>query len=358
MERRDPKANNLLHGSWPATDLEIVGQCPVCKKNERSLLYEGLSDTALYAAPGLWTLYRCSNCRSAFLDPRPTEATISRAYVDYHTHGEVNSRATGWSKCIKQSVKRGYMNSRYCTGVSPFFKVWNWVVILSAQQRKMDELFRHLPVDNNHGKLADIGCGNGDFLYWAAQIGWRVVGIDNDPLAVEAALRTGATVQIGGFPRTGLASAEFDIVTLNHVIEHVHDPLGALMESLRVLRPGGRVWIATPNLNSLGHSRFRSSWRGLEPPRHLVIFTPESLKNALERVGFESVQQKAAAPNTLWFYDVSYRASVGTNHSGFYFHIKRGFVVFISSVAWLREMLSPHRNEVLIVMATKPVTSQ
>jgi predicted SAM-dependent methyltransferase len=74
---------------------------------------------------------------------------------------------------------------------------------------------------------------------------------------------------------------------MNHVIEHFHDPIDALRISHRLLKPGGILWIATPNLASLGHAVFRRDWIGLDPPRHLVLFTRSALARALAATGFE-----------------------------------------------------------------------
>ena len=61
-------------------------------------------------------------------------------------------------------------------------------------------------------------------------------------------------------------------MTLNHVVEHLHDPAGVLRRIAAILRPGGTLWIATPNLHALGHRRYGPDWLALDPPRHLVLF--------------------------------------------------------------------------------------
>jgi SAM-dependent methyltransferase len=71
------------------------------------------------------------------------------------------------------------------------------------------------------------------------------------------------------------------------VIEHLHDPLTMLLECRRVLKPGGTLVIATPNSASLGHRTFKSDWVSLDPPRHLVLFDPPTMRRLLDEAGFD-----------------------------------------------------------------------
>ena len=74
-----------------------------------------------------------------------------------------------------------------------------------------------------------------------------------------------------------------------HVIEHVPDPLGTRTECRRLLRPGGRLVLTTPNALGMGHRRFGRDWRGLETPRHLQVFTPGALRALVDRSGLAEV---------------------------------------------------------------------
>jgi SAM-dependent methyltransferase len=81
----------------------------------------------------------------------------------------------------------------------------------------------------------------------------------------------------------------FDAITLSHVIEHVAAPRIMLQDCWRLLKPGGYIWVETPNADSMGYEIYGSNWRGLEVPRHLVLFTADSLRLNLEQAGFERI---------------------------------------------------------------------
>lgn len=89
---------------------------------------------------------------------------------------------------------------------------------------------------------------------------------------------------------------------MTHLIEHVHDPVGLLKECLRVLKPGGSLVAITPNVESLGHKVFRESWRGLEPPRHLQLFSLRTLRTCTERAGLQinRLYTTARGARSMW----------------------------------------------------------
>ncbi len=338
---------------WPTDGLERVEQCPICGNPNRSLLYEGLIDKIFFCAPGQWSLYRCTDCGSAYLDPRPTPATIGLAYNAYYTHEEPNDTPKGWIGRLKRGLRNGYLNDLYRMQLRPAHKAGGWIIPLLPQKRRIDESVRHLPPDCKPGNLVDIGCGNGEFLQIARALGWETWGIDLDPKAVETALKTGATVTQGGLPDTGLPSERFDVVTLSHVIEHVHDPLATLKEIFRILKPGGQIWLATPNLNSFGHARFRSDWRGLEPPRHLVLFTRASVEHALRATNFIDIHHKPCRPQATEFYQNSYRISLGgaPNFIRGSLPLTLRFSGFIADII---TFLSSSRCENIVLTAARP----
>jgi SAM-dependent methyltransferase len=289
--------DQMIETTWPAEGLERVEACPVCGSGSRSLLYEGLRDRIFFCAPGEWTLYRCDNCRSGYLDPRPTRQTIHLAYREYFTHKRSEEIGPSLDRPFARIFANGYRNRRYGTKDRP--SSWLGVLVKALQpgrRAQIDAEMRHLPRPWPGGSLLDVGCGNGLFLGRARDMGWRVVGVEPDPEAAAVASSRGLDVRIGGIEVLTGVTGEFDWITMSHVIEHVHDPTNLLRACHRLLRPGGRIWIETPNLDSLGHSIYGPSWRDLDPPRHLALFTYSSLRQAVSETGFANVQDEPHPP--------------------------------------------------------------
>lgn len=281
---------------WPEGDLESVNTCPVCGGQQRSLLHQNLKDH-LFGATGIWTLYRCTACSSAYLDPRPTPDSIGRAYAQYYTH--VGSDApTNFLKQLSRRARNGYLNRNWGSQLEPASPWLGKIVaaVPSLRAKADHELMRSFPKSEKGQSLLDVGCGSGQFLEFMKAAGWNVSGIDIDEKAVVSARRRGLDVTVGGLELYADRQEIFDAITLSHVIEHVYDPLSILQDCYRLLKKGGRLWIETPNLDSQGHVEFGRYWRGLEPPRHLVIFTTNSLRTLIEKIGFRDVKNAPWRP--------------------------------------------------------------
>lgn len=126
-------------------------------------------------------------------------------------------------------------------------------------------------------------------------------------MAVAQARARGLDVRLGGVEVLDPRRERFDGITLSHVLEHVPDPVGLLRRCAELLRPGGWVWIETPNLAAPGHARYGAYWRGVEAPRHLVLFGPAALELALDRAGFRRWEWLPLRPICAWTFGESER---------------------------------------------------
>jgi SAM-dependent methyltransferase len=125
-----------------------------------------------------------------------------------------------------------------------------------------------------------------------------VLGVEPDPGAVKVATGVrGLDVRLGTLEAQRFAAERFDAVTSSHVIEHVHDPMGFLRECARVTRPGGQIVVVTPNTESLGRRRLGARWLGLDPPRHLHLFSCAALRQLAMRAGLRVVSVRSSVRN-------------------------------------------------------------
>ena len=292
---------------WPADGLEVLNRCPLCRSSRRTICHDSLVDSCFRVSPGRWKLWRCTSCYAAYLDPRPTAATIHMAYSSYYTHTATYAPAPGTVQRIRRRLSDGYANRRYgCmrSSGSRWGPVAAQIVPLIAWIA--DREFRHLPAPTGSTRrLLDVGCGNGEFLSNAMTCGWQVLGLEPDPKAAEAAQKRGVPVHIGGLDSLDGEAELFDVISMSHVVEHLHDPIQALHDCRRLLRPGGSLWLETPNIDSLGHTVFGRSWRGVEAPRHLVLFSPPALQSALDAAGFVALKNMRSPSPRRWVFERS-----------------------------------------------------
>lgn len=278
--------------SWPSDQLEHLKHCPICGSTERQLMYSDLFDNSFGVAPGIWMMWRCEDCSTGYLDPRPDVSSIGDAYRSYYTHSSEPRKSSIFTKLkelIRLGLMRDYLNKAHgfrFPGATPLL-----FHLRPRMQAHWDHYIRHLPVPPRAGtRILDIGCGNGDFLAAAAALGYRASGLEPDVKAAELCQKRGLEVRTGGLPDTGHADDSFDHVTLYHVLEHLHDPVASIIEIRRILRVGGRLWITQPNVDAFGHEIFGPAWRGLEPPRHLVLLSIKALRRILEDLCFTDIR--------------------------------------------------------------------
>jgi 2-polyprenyl-3-methyl-5-hydroxy-6-metoxy-1,4-benzoquinol methylase len=264
-----------------------------------TLLYSGLEDR-LAAAPGSWDLKRCDSgeCGLIWLDPRPIEEDLDAAYSDYPPH-EPQIGARGRGDLLKAAVVDAYLQrSLGYTGCVRGRRRLFLSMLGAVHPGGHAELAGralYLPAPPPGARLIDVGCGTGEFMLRMQRLGWEVEGVEPDPDAVSVARSYGLRVTQGDVISSSIPPDSADAVTLNHVIEHVPDPVAVLRRSHNILKPGGRLVVSTPNADSLGHALFGKSWFALEPPRHTAIFGMSSMHGAMDAAGIAAFRISTTA---------------------------------------------------------------
>lgn len=231
-----------------------------------------------------------------WLDPAPLPGDLALAYAGYYTHALAVVQPDA-VRTIARWVKEGYYATRFGYAVRGATMKRLLALPLRVRPRhaeRLDDLIQRLPPCPG-GRVLEVGCGEGRTLEQLRDLGWQVEGVDFDPGAVRSAATRGITVRLGTLADQHHPDASFDAVVHSHVLEHVPDPLPFLAECRRLLRPGGRLALVTPNADGLGHERFGAAWRGLEPPRHLQVFTPASLGRAVATAGLRVIALDTSA---------------------------------------------------------------
>jgi len=155
----------------------------------------------------------------------------------------------------------------------------------TLDERRFDTELDGLEAQGLKGTVLDIGCATGMFLRRACARGWQGAGVEIADYArqrVQAELGVPVAANLAEIP----PDKRYDVVTLHHVLEHIHDPLGFLADEVKP-RVGRRLLIEVPNFASLGSRVHGPRWRDLRPDQHVLHFSPTTLARLLGQAGFK-----------------------------------------------------------------------
>jgi 2-polyprenyl-3-methyl-5-hydroxy-6-metoxy-1,4-benzoquinol methylase len=256
-----------------------------------------------YGVAGRWEIAECIKCASGWLNPAPIPEDLGQCYVGaYYTHERPETASLGRShkaeltRRLVLSARKGYTELNPSV---PFASVAGSILarippIWSRACYSQEDL---MPRFKAGGRLLEIGCGGGAFLSIMKLLGWRVSGVEPDPVAAAVAREAvGCDIHVGTIEDAPFAEEYFDAIVASHVIEHATVPRSFVAHSARLLAHGGVMTVLTPNFGSLGHKLFGTDWYCLDPPRHLCLFTPQSLRSLFTASGlFQDVRTKTIA---------------------------------------------------------------
>jgi SAM-dependent methyltransferase len=262
--------------------VERVERCPLCGSSVADAY--GCRDRLL-GLPGEFAFGRCDACGSGVLSIRPTEKALVRYYPeDYGPYGRRSKRAH--RSVVGRIVRRLLL-------LVP--------VLLPDAAVKLEDELRRGDGRRPGSRILDVGCADGRRLVRDVAAGWIATGVDFSPIAVQRARRRGLDVRLGTIFRDDLERESFDLIRVSHVIEHVPDPIALLRRGRDLLAPDGRLHIATPNFASPSAGFFGTYWVELDTPRHLVLFTPASLRTAAQHAGLVVEQERhEVVPSDFW----------------------------------------------------------
>lgn len=160
------------------------------------------------------------------------------------------------------------------------------VVSTELNELRYDTLLSKLDCYRTTSRLLDVGCGRGDLLRIANKKGWEAIGSEFSQEAMEHCKKNNLKVLSGKLSEIDFPADYFDVICMQEVIEHVDEnPKKFLNEVFRILRPGGALYLTTPNLDSLTRRLLGAQWQSFHI-EHRFLFTPDVLKGMLNKVGF------------------------------------------------------------------------
>jgi SAM-dependent methyltransferase len=238
----DPETGRL------AEHLARTIDCPLCGGSAQRPLFEKQG----------FTFVRCEDCRLVFVNPQVREEVV----LDEYRTAETNDL---WFDVLTSERQ------------------------LALDREKFGEILDLLEPYRGGGRLLDVGCSIGLFLDLARGRGWDGVGIEFAPRALTYARdEYGLEVLDVPLEEAGFEPASFDAVGLLSVLEHTNDPRRMLADVARVLRPGGAVFVVVPNVESLACRVLHERARTFDGRNHLVYFSPSTLRDCLDRSGFDT----------------------------------------------------------------------
>jgi SAM-dependent methyltransferase len=231
-------------------------ECPSCSDQRIAPVFEATDFTVSKQSFSIWS---CTSCRLLFTQDVPDQESIGPFYQSaaYVSHSD---------------TRQGLINRLYH----------------QVRERTLLAKYRLVVKETGTDKrsLLDIGCGTGAFLRTMRSKGWTVRGLEPDRDTRERTktqyqLTIDAPDQLYHLPDQSV-----EAITMWHVLEHVHALHDYFDNIKRILKPGGKLFIAVPNHTSLDAAFYRTYWAAYDVPRHLYHFSPESMTRLAAIHGF------------------------------------------------------------------------
>lgn len=259
-------------------------QCPICGNLKTKAIASNVGEN-LGLIGGRYCYLRCEACKVISQQPLPASDLLSKYYTLIDQRQQAWQATEGAITPFKNKTRHRHRDS---------LLMWLVRSIATAGEQLYPYWHQLKP-----GSILDLGAGSGGFCLEASQRGWRVIGIEQSRVSVEQARYMGFDLI-----ETDLASPEASQliasatnVVMNHVFEHVLDPIGFLRMLRSTIVPGSRFILLIPNPNSIWRLVFGRHWYGWDPPVHVHHYSDRALKKMLEIAGFSVLKVSSVRRN-------------------------------------------------------------
>jgi len=247
--------------------MKIIKECEICGGKDFKFLFEG--GDKLIGTPGNFTLMKCNNCGIEFLNPQPNNQELKKYYD--------SDKYYSLKKIDKGSFKTKFKIFLYKLY---FTKNYNYLFKLLFLPIKF--MIRSTVIKKNK-RILDIGAGAGQFLYEMGTLGLRTFGVEPGDFDKSEDLNIKNTNLINA----KYSKNHFDVITMNHVMEHLSDPTDTIKEIYKILKKQGKLIIGVPNTRSLANKLFNKNWLAYDIPRHLFNYSDTLMINFLKKNKFK-----------------------------------------------------------------------
>lgn len=265
--------------------MQTLTSCPICLGDQLTP-FMSVKDHSV--SRETFQIVSCKSCDFRFTNPRPDEQEIGKYYEseEYVSH----------SNTSKNLFYKVYQKVRNHT-IKKKLDLVNSLVYSerSNTKIKLDEFaqdhFNDYPERWLKGNaILDIGCGTGEFLNACKNAGWKTTGIEPNQKAREYGIKNYGLDVKQEKDIQNLSACSFDVITMWHVLEHVHSLNERAEELKKLLKKDGKIIIAVPNNASFDSRHYGEYWAAYDVPRHLYHFTPETLSRLFARHGLQRIR--------------------------------------------------------------------
>jgi SAM-dependent methyltransferase len=268
--------------------------CPLCKEKGSVVLFQAKDHQDKVS--GLFQVAQCGECGLIFLNPMPAGREIESYYAveDLYPYSPVTTSSL---RRLKNSLLA------FCAGI--YFRPKKNAIHKAAALLFLPIRKKLIPMSPFGHKVLDIGCGNGAYLMNLREIGWDVYGCELSKSGATIAVENGLDVVQGNVFDACYPDSYFDVVRLEQVFEHIHDPDSLLKEVRRILKPSGLLMIGVPHGHSLSFKIFGQYWGLLGLPFHLFQYSSTTLQKILSRNGFRVVEFRYIPTLQCWLWSLN-----------------------------------------------------
>ncbi|MEL6133797.1 MAG: class I SAM-dependent methyltransferase, partial [Bacteroidota bacterium] len=212
--------------------------CPLCQSES---IEAELSAKDHTVSGQVFDVWKCRSCGCRFTQAVPDEEHIGAFYEseEYISHSNTSK---GLVNSLYQTVRNYTLNQKQ--------------KLIVSQSGK------------SQGSILDIGCGTGEFLGKMKSVGWETRGLEPSESARTQAKENHDLHVSAPSDLFQLQADTYDVITMWHVLEHVHKLHEYLDQIQSILKQDGKLIIAVPNYESLDAAYYGEKWAAYDVPRH------------------------------------------------------------------------------------------